>query len=214
MTCSLLGCTRNIIFDVIHLIVISFLSFQIAESFSAPRMVRVAAKGLCLKRNYTLKTGGIMTSVLRTGASAWCGQRAWCSLMSRLSSSGRRDTAKTVDHSSNIHLERFELFLASCQMLKDNRGSPLKRIREYWQVPSVAGMVPNFEKFPGQSIAQQWMRVVPFHVLYITYISVSIPTPWAVAGPHRQLVSVGIQFLKEILTRKNNYYHFLFPIYR
>ena len=50
-------------------------------------------------------------------------------------------------------------------------------------------MCHKFEKIPRPkhcAIA----RCEVYLSMYITYYSVSIPTPWAVAGPHRQLASI------------------------
>ena len=56
---------------------------------------------------------------------------------------------------------------------------------KYWQVARVAGKVPNLEKVQGRSMVRREVLLS----IYISYDLVSIPTPWAVAGPHGQLVS-------------------------
>ena len=49
----------------------------------------------------------------------------------------------------------------------------------------MAGKVPNLENVPDRSIA----RCEVYLAMYIAYISVSMPTPWAAAGPNGQLAS-------------------------
>ncbi len=70
----------------------------------------------------------------------------------------------------------------------ERQGVPCRKVSQYWQIARVAGKVRNFSKVPGpkhRAIA----RCEVFLSMYITYNSVSIPTPWAVAGPHGQLAS-------------------------
>ena len=65
----------------------------------------------------------------------------------------------------------------------EKQGSSCRRLGHYWQVASMAGKVPNVKKPRLKHHATS-----PYN--YITYVSVSKPTPWAVAGPHGQLASV------------------------
>ncbi len=84
-----------------------------------------------------------------------------------------------------VLLAACQLSLAACQMLQKSRGAPAGGC----DTIGVAGKVPNAKKKPRpkhRGIA----RCEVYISIYITYISVSKPTPWAVAGPHGQLASL------------------------
>ncbi len=79
-------------------------------------------------------------------------------------------------------------FLAYCQILQDNRGHPLERLPSVGRLPLWVARCQISVKSPRpkhRAIARCEVLII-----YITYISVSIPTPWAVAGPHGQLASL------------------------
>ena len=59
----------------------------------------------------------------------------------------------------------------------ERQGASSRKVSQCWQVARVAGKVPNLDDKVSLS-------------MYVTYNSVSIHTPWAVAGPHGQLSSI------------------------
>ena len=70
----------------------------------------------------------------------------------------------------------------------ERQGAPFIMISQYWQVARVAGKRPNLAKVPRPK-HRATARCEVFLSMYIIYNSVSLPTPWAVAGPHGQLGS-------------------------
>ena len=72
--------------------------------------------------------------------------------------------------------------------VRDRREASFRWVPQYWQVASVAGMVPKLVKVPEPKHCARARCEVCVYI-YITYISVSKSTPLAVTGPHGQLAS-------------------------
>ncbi len=70
-----------------------------------------------------------------------------------------------------------------------HQGASSRKVSQCWQVANVAGMVPKMLKVPEPKYCAI-ARCKVYLSIYITCISVSMPTPWAVAGPNGQLASL------------------------